>query len=269
MIERNFHTHTSRCGHAVGTDEEYVQAAIQAGLSVLGFSDHAPYKDPEPTERMNIEQVDDYFSCIEALKKKYQDQIEIHVGMEVECYQSEWETLTQWRQRSEYCLLGQHNLSYGGKSSYDLTTKKDLDMYTDQLEYACAHNLCDYIAHPDVCMWSYPVIDESVRQIAQRIADIANTYHIPLELNCGSGVRQGMIKYQDGYRYAYPVRIFFEEFAKKNCDIIIGMDIHDPKLFLTDEYLRRALSVIEGLNCHILDKYDLISEASRRKKLFF
>ncbi|MDD6726165.1 MAG: hypothetical protein PUE16_02325, partial [Lactimicrobium massiliense] len=64
-------------------------------------------------------------------------------------------------------------------------------------------------------------------------------------------------------------RIFFEEFAKKNCDIIIGMDIHDPKLFLTDEYLRRALSVIEGLNCHILDKYDLISEASRRKKLFF
>ena len=64
MIERNFHTHTSRCGHAVGTDEEYVQAAIQAGVKVLGFSDHAPYKDPEPTERMNIEQVDDYFSCI-------------------------------------------------------------------------------------------------------------------------------------------------------------------------------------------------------------
>lgn len=269
MIERNFHTHTSRCGHAVGKDEDYVKAAIQAGVKVLGFSDHAPYKDPEPTERMNIEQVDDYFSSITALKNKYKDQIEIHVGMEVECYQSEWETLRKWRERSEYCILGQHNLSYSGKSSYDLLTKKELDAYTDQIEYACRHNLCDYIAHPDVCMWSYPVIDEGVRQIAARIAVISNTYHIPLELNCGSGVRYGKREYQDGERYAYPVRIFFEEFAKKNCDVIIGMDIHDPNLFLTDEYLHRALSVIEGLNCHILDSYDLISEASRRKKLFF
>ena len=32
MIKANYHTHTARCGHAIGTDEEYVQAAIQAGL---------------------------------------------------------------------------------------------------------------------------------------------------------------------------------------------------------------------------------------------
>ena len=43
MIKTNWHTHTSRCGHAVGTDEEYVQAAIQGGLTTLGFSDHAAY----------------------------------------------------------------------------------------------------------------------------------------------------------------------------------------------------------------------------------
>ena len=41
MIKANYHTHTARCGHAIGTDEEYVQAAIQAGLKTLGFSDHA------------------------------------------------------------------------------------------------------------------------------------------------------------------------------------------------------------------------------------
>ena len=28
----NYHTHTPRCNHAVGTEEEYVQAAIQRGL---------------------------------------------------------------------------------------------------------------------------------------------------------------------------------------------------------------------------------------------
>ncbi len=42
MFTYNYHTHTSRCGHAGGSDEEYVQAAIKAGYQILGFSDHAP-----------------------------------------------------------------------------------------------------------------------------------------------------------------------------------------------------------------------------------
>ena len=39
----NYHTHTARCGHAAGTEDEYVQQAIQSGLKILGFSDHTPY----------------------------------------------------------------------------------------------------------------------------------------------------------------------------------------------------------------------------------
>ena len=39
----NYHTHTYRCGHATGTDREYVENAIKVGLKTLGFSDHAPY----------------------------------------------------------------------------------------------------------------------------------------------------------------------------------------------------------------------------------
>ena len=56
MIKTNWHTHTSRCGHAVGTDEEYVQAAIQGGLTTLGFSDHAAYTKSRRTDRMDLEQ---------------------------------------------------------------------------------------------------------------------------------------------------------------------------------------------------------------------
>ena len=43
----NYHTHTRRCGHAVGEDREYAEAAVQAGLKILGFSDHAPQIFPE------------------------------------------------------------------------------------------------------------------------------------------------------------------------------------------------------------------------------
>lgn len=269
MLKRNYHTHTARCGHATGTDEEYVLRAIEGGIQVLGFSDHAAYREPFPAERMNIEQTEDYFSSILHLKEKYRDRITIHLGMEVECYQDQWDTLSGYRRRLDYCILGQHQITFNGLSSYDLERKDELDAYVGQIEYACRHALCDCIAHPDVCMWSYPAVDGSVREAAAAIAGIAAAYDMPVELNCGSGVRTGLRQYADGMRYAYPVRVFFEEFARRNCRVVIGLDVHDPQLFLTDEYIRRALSVIEGLDCRIIEDIDLVAEAAERKKLFY
>ncbi|MBS5274609.1 MAG: hypothetical protein KHY24_00580 [Clostridiales bacterium] len=42
----NLHSHTYRCHHAKGTDEEYVLSAIKNGYTEMGFSDHAPYIFP-------------------------------------------------------------------------------------------------------------------------------------------------------------------------------------------------------------------------------
>ena len=71
----NYHTHTYRCQHASGSDREYVEAAIETGLKVLGFSDHCPwvYQDKEFVSkiRMTPAQVDGYFSSLEGLKKEY------------------------------------------------------------------------------------------------------------------------------------------------------------------------------------------------------
>lgn len=269
MIKTNWHTHTKRCGHAIGEDEDYVKAAIEGGLKTLGFSDHAAYKTQVPTERMNISQVGEYMASIRSLKEKYKDQIDIYLGMEVECYQSEWDTLSQFRKELDYCILGQHNIDLDLISFYGLNTPQQLSMYVDRLEYACKHALCDYIAHPDVCLYSYPYMDESVRKIAERIAKISITYDMPLELNTGSGVHNGMHSYPDGKRYAYPTRIFFEEFAKKKCPVIIGLDVHNPELFKTDTDLNRALSVVEGLDLNFLTDYDLASSAKKRKELFY
>ena len=269
MIRTNWHTHTERCGHAAGTDEEYVEAAVRAGFRTLGFSDHAAYRTPQPTERMNITQVEEYKSSILALKEKYRGQIDIYLGMEVEYYPSEWETLRQYRESLDYCILGQHNLEMDRRSSYGVIERDELMEYTELLAKACEHGLCDYIAHPDVVLWSYPYMDGSVREAAEKIADISLHYNMPLEINCGSGVLHGKKKYPDGERYGYPTRPFFEVFAEKGCPLIIGLDIHNPKLFLTDKYLDRAMSVLDGLDCNILYDFDLVSAAKERKKTFF
>ena len=41
---KNYHTHTYRCHHASGSEEEYIKAAIKSGYTVLGFSDHSPWR---------------------------------------------------------------------------------------------------------------------------------------------------------------------------------------------------------------------------------
>lgn len=269
MLKTNYHTHTSRCGHAIGTDEEYVQKAIQGGLKTLGFSDHTPYKIPYDRERMRYEQYDDYKDSILSLKKKYADQINIYLGLEVEYYPSEWEDLTRYRKEMDYCIMGQHYLSFQGINSYHISDADTLFKYVEVLDKGGASNLADYIAHPDVILYGWQNINDSSLPLAgEKIADISLKYNLPLELNCG-GVKRGMKEYSSGLRYPYPTRVFFEQFAKKHCPIIIGLDVHDPDLFLTDKDLNNALEAVEGLDLNILYDYDLISEAKKRKKLFF
>ena len=42
-MKYNYHTHTERCFHAKGSDEEFVLAAIEAGFNEIGFADHSPW----------------------------------------------------------------------------------------------------------------------------------------------------------------------------------------------------------------------------------
>ena len=42
FLKANFHTHTTRCQHAIDSEQEYIEAAIEMGIKRLGFSDHIP-----------------------------------------------------------------------------------------------------------------------------------------------------------------------------------------------------------------------------------
>ncbi|MBQ2584464.1 MAG: PHP domain-containing protein, partial [Erysipelotrichaceae bacterium] len=109
MFTYNYHCHTKRCGHASGTDEEYVEAAIKAGYKVLGFSDHGPYSlYPHPGSHMDWSQLDDYINSINSLKEKYKGIIDIKLGIESEYYPFCLEERRQMRKRLDYMIFGQH-----------------------------------------------------------------------------------------------------------------------------------------------------------------
>ena len=111
----NYHTHTWRCHHAKGTEREYVERAIEGGLKILGFSDHTPYPLPagyHSPNRMEMDKMDGYVDTVLSLKKEYQADIEIHLGLETEYYPAYWEQLLDFLSDYpvEYMLLGQHYL---------------------------------------------------------------------------------------------------------------------------------------------------------------
>ena len=68
-LEYNYHTHTYRCGHAIGLDEEYVQEAIKAGIKRMGFSDHIFLPNfYQPRIRGSYLLLDDYLDSINRLR---------------------------------------------------------------------------------------------------------------------------------------------------------------------------------------------------------
>ena len=74
MMRNNYHTHTYRCGHAYGEDEDYVVEAIGAGMQTLVFSDHVMLEGfSQPNVRGDFALSEGYFSSIRNLKEKYKE----------------------------------------------------------------------------------------------------------------------------------------------------------------------------------------------------
>jgi len=83
------HTHTSRCGHAGGADEAYVEAAIQRGLAALAVTDHLPFywlppDRHDPTLAMAADELPRYVEAVLALRQRYRDRIEVALGVEAD-----------------------------------------------------------------------------------------------------------------------------------------------------------------------------------------
>lgn len=68
----DYHTHTPLCRHAVGEPAELAARAVQAGLSELGFSDHAPMpRDDFDDWRMKLSELDRYVSQVEETRRAF------------------------------------------------------------------------------------------------------------------------------------------------------------------------------------------------------
>ena len=188
----NYHTHTTRCGHAEGTEEEYILTALRCGYKVLGFSDHTPWAYATPgfvsRIRMLPSQLDDYVLTLRGLREKYADKLHIRIGLEAEYFPAYLGWLREEMERLdiEYLILGCH---------YDTTDEQDARAsrfggststahgrrYAEQVVEALETGLYRYLAHPDLFLNRVTAFDADAEKACRDICSAAARLDIPLE----------------------------------------------------------------------------------------
>jgi histidinol-phosphatase (PHP family) len=100
-MKKDGHIHTPFCPH--GSSDElrsYVYKAVAQGFEEISFTEHAPlppsFKDPTPLKdsAMKVSEMELYIEQIEKVKKEFQKEVKINVGLEVD-YINEYEEETR------------------------------------------------------------------------------------------------------------------------------------------------------------------------------
>lgn len=248
-MQANYHTHTVRCNHAVGTERDYIEKAIEAGMKVLGFSDHVPYPFPKSHVsdfRMRIDQIEEYIETLSDLREEYKSDIDILIGFETEYYPAYFYELIGILNQYEYdyLILGQHFMENETSGKYSGARTKDeeyLKAYVDQTIEAMETGYFSYFAHPDIV--NYVGNPEIYKKHILRLCKCAKKMDMPLEIN--------MLGVSDNRHY--PSEKFFKIAAEAGNEIILGCDAHYPDAINDPETLKKATSFAEKLGLKPLD----------------
>lgn len=235
----NYHSHTWRCNHALGTEREYIEQAIQSGIKLLGFSDHTPNPyswNINDGIRMAPEQTEEYFRTLFELKKEYADRIELHVGVEVEYIPGEFDKLVQYLKNfgCEYLIMGQHYVD-GVYVRFIPEDAGALHNHVDQILDGLATGQFLYLAHPDLFVWNGP--EEIYLEEMTRLCRGVKALDVPMEYNL-LGLRNGR---------NYPDDRFWPIAAEVGNTVILGVDAHRPEELVIAEVERQALENLQKL----------------------
>lgn len=260
-MKTNYHTHTTRCHHATGSDEDYVLSAIKGGYEELGFSDHTPWKYQTKYVspiRMTIDDLPEYVESVHSLAEKYKDQIKIRLGLECEYFPDYiyWLKNTLKEYHIEYAIFGNHFYNSDEKFRYfaKYTDSIDmLDLYEESAIEGIESGIFAYMAHPDLFMNSYPEFDHHCTIITRHICRAAVKNKIPLEYNPSVKAKNDK-KGEPSYT---PSPEFWRIATNEGCTAIIGMDAHNNKDLETSKYYDLAVKQLKELGIKTIDHLNL------------
>ncbi|WP_127576633.1 histidinol-phosphatase HisJ [Paenibacillus barengoltzii] len=260
----DYHTHHERCGHAVGTLEDYIRRGIEIGLSQLGVSDHMPllHVDPAayyPEMAMPMEELPRYVEEAFRLKDKYRGQIDVRVGLEGDYIEGWEEKIEQiitgypW----DYVIGSVHFLGEWDVSDFRQVhnwEEKDVfavyTQYYDAVTKAAQTGLYDFLGHLDVIKrFGYkpgPELEQETIALERRALAAVKEAGIAIELNA-SGLSKPCAE-------MFPSERILQAAIEMGIPLTVGSDAHDPQKL--SEHLDQARALLYKLGVRELATFE-------------
>lgn len=237
MLVPDYHTHTSRCGHASGGIEDYVRAAVEAGLPEIGVSDHFPmgiFGPPDPSLSMAVDELDGYVSEAREVAARYADRIVVRLGTEADFLPGIEEKIRPVLARTpfDYVIGSIHFIDgWGFDDERNLAEwkKRDVDKvwldYLDLVRRLAQSRLYDILGHPDLPKkfghrpsgLAPGRLEAEFRSAARELGRAG----MAVEINT-SGLRKPVAE-------MYPSLEFLRILGEEGVGLVFGSDAHGPQ----------------------------------------
>ena len=219
----DLHNHTTRCNHAEGTVDEYIQRAIEIGIDIYGFSEHAPMNF-DPHYRLQFEEMQEYTDDILRAKERYKDDIQILLGYEVDYLPNHMDqrVLTA---KVDYLIGSVHFIdkwSFDNPEFIGKWKSKNIDeiwkAYFEATEAMAKSGHFDIVGHLDLIKIFKYMPKQDTRLLAKNALLAIKKSNMVLEINT-AGLRKPINE-------IYPSVLLLEEAYSLNIPICFSSDAH-------------------------------------------
>lgn len=221
----DLHNHTYLCNHADGEMEDYVKRAIELGINIFGFSEHAPMKNFEDGYRLVLDKQDFYQNSVLELKDKYKDKIEILLGYEVDFIEGDYLLETILNSPVDYLIGSVHYLDKWGFDNPEFIgeyEKRDIDKIWEEyflaLKKMAACGKFDIVGHLDLMKVFNFLPNKDMKELSFEALKEIKKSNMVIELN-SSGFRKAP---KEQYPSATILKLAFE----LGIGITFGSDAH-------------------------------------------
>ncbi len=229
----DYHMHTPRCNHAVGTVEEYAEAALLLGMKEIGMSDHSPMPEAyDKAWRMDRSELSGYLDEVADVQGRFAGRLVVKTGLEAdfqpgaEAYVKEMIDENAW----DYVIGSVHYIGDWAFDNPDEISQWDTrDVETAYVAYyelvanSARSGLFDIIGHPDLIkkFGHRPALDsQKVHDAEEAMLAAVKEADAAFEIS-SAGLRKPVAE-------VYPHARIITRAAELGIPVSFGSDAHAP-----------------------------------------
>ncbi len=228
-MSADYHMHTPLCHHAEGMPVEYARAALERGITEIGFADHNPMPTQFDNWRMSIGDLPRYLDMLQEARGQCPE-ITIRQGLECDYIagQETWIELLAGKAPWDYLIGSVHYIAPGwavdDPQYIGRFTERPVEeiwaLYWRAYEQCIRSGLFDFVAHPDlVKKFGHKPAGDLRKYYEPSIKALAEK-KIAVEINT-AGLRKPVGE-------LYPAREFLGMAHAAGVPLAINSDAHAP-----------------------------------------